>query len=168
MRFHHRNRRSNWISELLLKVQLSVAKLGASEVWILVSCCKRGALATYASHQLCTALCERAEKAPRILLTHMCEQMRAGQNMNTLGESFTHQWWTGWRFLKFYFLCQGYFISWIWKNNIDVPEQLSDIIGFVIFLKCSLRSKPMSHLYLQLYLKTHYNENCFFFFLWCF
>lgn len=35
-------RASNWISVLLLKVQLSMAKLGGSGVWILVSWCKRG------------------------------------------------------------------------------------------------------------------------------
>lgn len=50
-------RASNWISELLLKVQLSVAKLSGREVWILVSWCKRGSAATYASHQRRTVQC---------------------------------------------------------------------------------------------------------------
>lgn len=72
---------SNWISVLLLKVQLSMAELGGSGVWILVSWCKQGTLATYASHQhrivqLCFSK-ELLEKAPWSLLTHMCEQMQA-------------------------------------------------------------------------------------------
>lgn len=42
-------RASNWISALLLKAQLSMAKLGGRRVWILVSWCKWGTLVTYAS-----------------------------------------------------------------------------------------------------------------------
>lgn len=39
--FRVENAASNWISALLLKVQLSMAKLGGSGVWILVSWCKQ-------------------------------------------------------------------------------------------------------------------------------
>lgn len=86
MKFRSEEQASNWISTLLLKVQLSMAELGRSGVWILVSWCKQGTLATYASHQHRIVRCvfskEPSEEAPRSLLTHMCGQMQACCDMN--------------------------------------------------------------------------------------
>ena len=93
MRFQSRSGPSNWISALLLKVQLSMAKLGGSRVWILVSWCKRGrALATYASHQRRTVrrvFVKSLQRKPSGGFSRTCvNKCEHATTLNTLCEMF--------------------------------------------------------------------------------
>lgn len=93
MRFQSRSGPSNWISALLLKVQLSMAKLGGSRVWILVSWCKRGrTLATYASHQRRTVrrvFAKSLQRKPSGGFARTCvNKCEHATTLNTLSEMF--------------------------------------------------------------------------------
>lgn len=88
-----RERASNWISELLLKAQLSIARLGESGVWILVSWCKpgnSGHICQPSTPDCTVCLGKTVQRKPcGASLTHICEQMAACYDRcNTTGAPF--------------------------------------------------------------------------------